>query len=130
MERAIKEHFGAGVARHTTIEAVTGDVVGPDDLHLDPAIVKIDAEGFDYDILLGLAQTIARSRPFIVIEVAWAEQGQIEELLKTHDYVLTGYDIAADCFATNPETLRSRMPKQRNFFAIPKEKMNALPLCH
>jgi FkbM family methyltransferase len=129
VQHAIKKQFGAGVARHITIEAVNGEVVRPDDLQLDPAIVKIDAEGFDYDILLGLAETISRSRPFIVIEVAWAEQGQIEGLLKTHDYVLTGYDISADCFAANPDMLRSRMPKQRNFFAIPRERLEALPLC-
>jgi FkbM family methyltransferase len=127
VQHAIKEQFGAAVARNTTIEAVNGEVVRPDDLQLDPAIVKIDAEGFDYDILLGLAETIARSRPFIVIEVAWTEQGQFAGFLKTHDYVLIGYDIPADCFTANPEMPGSRKPKQRNFFAIPREKLDALP---
>jgi FkbM family methyltransferase len=129
VQRAIQEHFGSGVARRTTIEVIDGEVVRLDDLGLDPSIVKIDAEGFDYDVLVGLAGTVARARPFIMIEMAWTEQARIAAFFQKHDYTLVGYDIAADCFAADIEALRLRMPKQRNSFAVPRERLNSIPFC-
>jgi FkbM family methyltransferase len=130
VQHAIEEQFGSRVARRTAIEAVDGELVRLDDLGLDPAIVKIDAEGFDYDVLLGLTQTVARSRPFIMIEVAWTEQDRIAAFLQRYDYVLAIYDIAAGGFRTGADKLHSREPGQRNIFAVPQEKLNALPVFH
>jgi Methyltransferase FkbM domain len=38
-------------------------------LKVEPTIVKIDAEGLNYDVLLGAVETIERSRPFVMVEV-------------------------------------------------------------
>lgn len=127
VRRAIAEHFGAHVARGTRIETIDGEVIRLDDLKLDPAIVKIDAEGFDYEVLLGLSETIARARPFLVVEIAWTERDRITALLQKQDYILAAYDIAADRFRADIDDFHSRMPGERNIFAIPKEKSHALP---
>lgn len=39
-----------------------------DCLGLDPAFVKLDVQGFEYDALLGLKETIGRARPILLVE--------------------------------------------------------------
>lgn len=125
--RALEEQFGAKVARRARIEAIDGEVVRLDDLGLAPAIVKIDAEGFDDDVLEGMTATIVRARPFIAAEIAWADQSRIADILRRYDYVLAAYDIATDRFVAGYAGNRSTMPAHRNLFAIPRDKASLLP---
>ena len=64
-----------------------------------------------------------------MIEMAWTEQARTAAFFQKHDYMLLGYDIAADCFTADIEGLRLRMPKQRNSFAVPRERLNSIPFC-
>ncbi len=57
------------------------DVVRGDDLNLAPGAVKIDVEGSELDVLLGLQETIARHRPIVM-----AEGGACPTFLAEHDY--------------------------------------------
>ena len=40
-----------------------------DDLALDPALIKVDVEGAEAAVLAGLTETLARSRPALLVEV-------------------------------------------------------------
>jgi FkbM family methyltransferase len=39
-----------------------------DSLHLEPAFIKLDVQGFEYEALLGLEATLRRSSPILLIE--------------------------------------------------------------
>lgn len=126
--------FGPSVAAAAQIKSVESDVVRVDDLNVDPTIVKIDAEGFEYDVLLGMERTLARSRPFVVTEIAWGEEDQSARYLQARDYAILAYDIAADRFSppldvfdTAADPDRSRLPGSHNYFAVPREKLSSLP---
>lgn len=54
-----------------------------DDLNLEPYFIKIDVQGFEYEVLLGGRATIERSTPILLIETP----GQKEiDLLKLYGY--------------------------------------------
>jgi FkbM family methyltransferase len=128
VQEALAASFGDSVAKLAKIEVVENEVIPLDDLNLDPTIIKIDAEGFDYQILLGLDATLARSRPFLVIELAWTERDDIAQYLGARNYCLLAYDNTSDQFSKDVETYRSHKPGQRNFFAAPNEKLHVLPI--
>jgi FkbM family methyltransferase len=127
VERALLDQFGSKVVQRVRIEAIDGEVVRIDDLGLAPTVVKIDAEGFDGDVLEGMTATIARARPFIAAEIAWAGHGQIANILRRHDYALADYDVAAERFVDVSAGAPAAMPARRNLFAIPSEKASLLP---
>ncbi len=128
VEAAIETSFGAAVAAGTTIDSIDNEVIRLDDLNLDPTIVKIDAEGFDYEVLQGLAETISRARPFIILEIAWSEDDKIVRFFAERDYAVLGYDVARDRFYTDAKALYATTSGHRNSFAVPREKMSALPV--
>lgn len=127
--------FGQSVGASADIKSVESDVIRVDDLELSPSIVKIDAEGFDFDVLQGLDQTLARARPFVVMEMAWAEEDHSAGFLQARDYTILGYNIATDRFAeandlfdTGAGDDHSREPSRHNYFAVPREKLAGLPI--
>jgi FkbM family methyltransferase len=128
---SVGRSFGKSVAAATVIHPFEAEIIRLDDLNVDPAIVKVDAEGFDYDVLMGLEKTIERSRPFIATEIAPSEYDKVRSYLNERRYVLLLYDINNDCFM--PDTASygkavSAMSGHRNFFAVPEEMMKSLPL--
>jgi FkbM family methyltransferase len=131
----IVHSFGKSVAASTVIKSVESDVIRVDDLNIAPSIIKIDAEGFDFEVLRGLDQTLARARPFVVTEIAWAEEDQgAERFLRAHDYVVLDYHVASDRFrlVTNQTDTagmnRSFESGSRNYFAVPRESLGDLPV--
>jgi FkbM family methyltransferase len=54
-----------------------------DDFGLDPVFVKLDVQGHEHRALLGARETIARSRPVLLIEAPGPE---VNELLASLDY--------------------------------------------
>jgi FkbM family methyltransferase len=122
VKEAVRAVFGKSVADRTEIVQVKGEIIRIDDLSLAPSIVKMDAEGCEYEVLVGMQDTIARSRPFIMTEVVWSDKNKVVGLLEAQDYTVRTYDISADTFSANLQG------KHRNYFAIPNEK-NMLAVC-
>lgn len=50
------------------VERMVCEVKRVDDLLLDPYFIKIDVQGFEYDVLLGAQNTLIASRPILLIE--------------------------------------------------------------
>jgi FkbM family methyltransferase len=122
VKEAVRAVFGKSVADRTDIMQVNGEIIRIDDLSLAPAIVKIDAEGCEYDVLLGMQHTLAQSRPFIMAEVTWSDKNKVVALLEAQGYTIRTYDISADTFSA------SLHGEHRNYFAIPNEK-NVFLVC-
>jgi FkbM family methyltransferase len=127
---SVGRSFGKSVGDAIVIHQFEARIVRLDDLNVDPAIIKVDAEGFDYDVLIGLENTIDRSRPFIATEIASPEHDKVKTYLDKKNYVLLLYDISNDYFAEDlasyPAAV-SAMSGHRNFFAVPKERVSSLP---
>ncbi len=124
---ALARTFGSSVAVAANIDSVEGKIVRVDDLRIDPTIVKVDAEGFNYDVLLGAVETIARSRPFVVVEIEATEADYMKSYFEERRYVIVGYDIVQDKFYSAGEARYSDRSGDRNFFAIPDEMLSNLP---
>jgi FkbM family methyltransferase len=128
---SVARSFGKSVGAAIVIHPFDAEIIRLDDLNVDPAIIKVDAEGFDYDVLVGLEKTIERSRPFIATEIAASEYDKVKSYLNKRRYVLLLYDINNDCFAPDVASYRkavSAMSGHRNFFAAPEEMMSSLPM--
>jgi FkbM family methyltransferase len=127
---SVGRSFGNSVALATVIHPFEAEIVRLDDLNIEPAIIKVDAEGFDYDVLVGLEATIERSRPFIATEIASSEYEKVKKYLDDRRYVLLLYNISTDCFAFDiasyPQAV-SAMSGHRNFFAVPEEMIELMP---
>jgi FkbM family methyltransferase len=62
-----------------------------DSLELTPDLIKIDVQGFDYNVLVGAVKTITQSQPVIIIESETKKsRNSIAEFLQQH-----GYSVAA-----------------------------------
>jgi FkbM family methyltransferase len=131
VQASVARSFGKSVGAAIVIHPFEAEIIRLDDLNVDPAIIKVDAEGFDYDVLVGLEKTIERSRPFIVTEIAASEYDKVKSYLNEHRYVLLLYDINNDCFAPDVASYGkavSAMSGHRNFFAVPEEMTDSLPI--
>ncbi len=116
---------GNYVAETAEIREFSVNIVTVDSLAVDPSIVKIDVEGFDYEVLLGAVETIERNRPFIAIELAWARRSVVEAFFNERDYALLSYDVGRDRFGRDNPAGQSG---ERNSFAVPSERLASLPL--
>lgn len=126
--QAVLASFGRAVASKITIAAIESDVIRLDDLHLDPTIIKIDAEGSDDAVLMGLTDTIDRMRPFVIVEIAWDHDNRALEFFADRRYAVLVYDIERDSFAPAAAAPRSSASGRRNSFAVPREKLHLLPV--
>jgi FkbM family methyltransferase len=115
VRQGVRSVFGRFIADRIKIRSVESEIVRIDDLSLSPTIVKIDTEGLEYEVLGGMQKTIARSRPFVMLEAAWGRREEIKRFLETRDYVMRAYDRRSDAFTVDLESA------SRNWFAIPRE---------
>jgi FkbM family methyltransferase len=85
-----------------------------DELGLDPSFVKIDVEGAEVEVLEGLRETIARSRPALMLERS-ERIGQVLELL------VDGAGYRAFLYDANRGELRPYEAEQTvNVFFLPE----------
>lgn len=61
-----------------------------DSFNLNPDVVKIDVQGFEYNVLVGGSETFRRNRPFTIVENPTASVVEFFKQLDMLPYVLTG----------------------------------------
>ena len=87
-----------------------------DSFQLQPEFIKIDVEGFEYQVLLGAENTINTYRPILLIE-GIAEGDRVDRLFKSWNYNI--YKFSNNKFYLN------RFDCANNFL-IPREKTNLI----
>jgi FkbM family methyltransferase len=63
------EHGNMGNSYITNESAGDIKLLKLDDLAIDPKFIKLDVQGFEYDVLLGGLETIKSNRPVMIIEL-------------------------------------------------------------
>ena len=97
-------------------------------LKFNPGFVKLDTEGFDYNILKGFKKTIKKYKPIFLIEYNEEFYHKISKLLKNYKPLI--YDFKTDKFLSiNVKTKKkiARISKHnklsnRNIYYVPENK--------
>jgi FkbM family methyltransferase len=107
-ERLARDYGGtAGV------EEVPVEIAALDDLEFMPAMVKIDVEGGELDVLKGMERLLRECRPVLMVE-ALVQKRECQEFLTRHAYRFAYWHAADKC-------LRAADSGSRNWFAVPAE---------
>jgi FkbM family methyltransferase len=104
------------------VQEVTAPVLPLDDLNLSPAFIKIDVEGSELRVLRGLATTLERSRPILLVERS-RDFETIQQLLDASDY--RPYSYQADVGRFVPFVADSAGP---NVFFMPPDALPRDPV--
>jgi FkbM family methyltransferase len=96
------------------------EVIPLDELRLTPIFMKVDAEGFDAEVLRGAERTLTRCEPILMCEYNINNIVEMTAILESHRYALFRYVHAQRRF------LRYRGEPCRNFFALPRPVVLAL----
>ena len=106
-------------------------VTSVDKLALQPDIVKIDVEGFDYDVLLGMQETISRCRPYCLVEFTPDHMQDCLRFFEKYNYYLYVYETVSNAFRRFDQVEETRTWKhehlQVNIYCVPAERANKLP---
>lgn len=125
---ACARQFSPRVMRRIRWTRQVVDVLPLDELQLEPDLVKIDAEGCDYEILLGLRQTVARHRPCVLVEYDPALRTELRAFCDELGYALFAYDHRRDRFRPFDETrVTPTRARPLNVFLMPSERVPAIP---
>jgi FkbM family methyltransferase len=93
----VKEHLANGEEAEIHVESVSVPILPLDQLNLSPAIVKIDVEGMELIVLRGLAKTLERCRPLLLLETP-KDFDEVAAYLATWSYEPRAYDRSARAF--------------------------------
>jgi FkbM family methyltransferase len=99
-------------ANKLKIEKIRVEIQTLDSFQLQPDFIKIDVEGFEYQVLLGAKETIKNFRPILLIEGV-AQGDSIHQLLQDWGYAI--YQFNKNQFYLN------QFNCPNNFF-VPQEK--------
>jgi FkbM family methyltransferase len=125
---AVGKSYGPEIAKNLKINQSSAHIVTLDQLNLKPSIIKIDAEGFDYKVLLGARKTIETERPFLMVEACHVNIAPFDLFFKNIGYERLNYHYDVDAFSSFQKESLSQMSGGRNIFAVPSEKMKLLPI--
>jgi len=126
-----EQHISLGDKNIVIVEH-TVDILPLDGLNLNPDIVKIDTEGYDYEVLIGMKTTIERCRPVILIEYGPEGYPLFKDFFEQYRYTLWTYEHTKDKFVAFDETLERdlylRQKVMRNVFCVPMDRFPHLPV--
>lgn len=108
----MREHLYSTDAERFRVKEQVVPVQRLDDLAIEPAFVKLDVEGFELPVLHGLAETLERHRPILMVERN-SGSGEIEALLSRLDYRPFMYDAASG------KLVRYQQQRPQNLFYLP-----------
>ena len=132
LQEAVKRDFPERIRKKIVFEEHLAKIIRLDDLNLEPDIIKIDTEGFDHEVLVGLKKTINSCRPHILVEYSPGLVEKFEKFFHEVSYSLFVYQNDADCFLPfdgSRELHTYQTSKlQVNLFCIPSEKVKGLPI--
>jgi FkbM family methyltransferase len=115
----LQEHLGTSSTEGFRVVEQEVEVRRLDDLGLEPGFVKVDVEGAELPVLRGLAETLRRQRPVVLLE--WSKAfAAVEEFLADLDYRPFVLDNATGAF----EAYRGQPAK--NVFCLPSDDSEAL----
>lgn len=98
------------------IEKIQAEVKKLDELKLNPDFIKIDVEGFEYQVLQGGEETIKRCRPIFLSEGIWPDN-EAYKFFKDHKYSVFKYLNGRFYYETFDAD---------NKFLIPNEKIHMI----
>ncbi len=125
---AVRKSYGSKVAENLKIYKSSAEVLLLDQLNLKPSIIKIDAEGFDYNVLLGARKTIAAEQPFLMVEACHSDIERFNIFFKDIGYEMLNYHYHLDAFTPFQNESLNYISGGRNIFAVPSNKMKLLPM--
>ncbi len=106
------------------------DILPLDELNLQPDIIKIDTEGFDHEVLLGLVKTIEKHRPSVMIEYDPDLINNLEAFFIKRRYRLLTYNHPRDEFLSFDRSREQNIFQDQkittNIFCVPEDKCGAL----
>jgi FkbM family methyltransferase len=91
MSPASVARMGVPGRDYTVAVVASIPVITVDSLNLSPRVVKMDLQGLELAALQGMAQTLARSRPVLMIEIGERHE-DIVKLLAEHGYARYHWD--------------------------------------
>ena len=125
LDVSLRRDFTPKVVDRIIYDEQVVETITIDSLNLNPDIVKIDVEGGDYEVLLGMTQTISRCRPFIMIEFTPKKTGAVTEFFAERSYKVFVFNEMQDRFGAFKEARETQAWQesglQVNLFAIPAE---------
>ncbi len=127
---AVRKSFGSKIAEKTMINKSNAHIICLDQLKLKPSIIKIDAEGFDYNVLLGAQKTLEVERPFLMVEACHSDIERFDLFFKSIGFEMLNYHYEVNAFSPYHVKSLNYISGSRNIFAVPSEKMKLLPINH
>lgn len=128
LQETMKTLYPAFISSKIDYVKQTVKIITIDSLDLNPTLVKIDTEGSDYNVLLGMRMTIDRARPYILLELFPDMVEPVERFCHERAYVLFSFKYKIDKFIPFEKSHLRNATGYRNVFCIPVEKVATLPV--
>jgi FkbM family methyltransferase len=132
LKSSLQRAYPKVIFRNITYTSQNVPVIKLDDLFLEPNIIKIDAEGYDWEVLQGLHRTISSYRPSVLIEFSFELLTHIISYCNQIEYSILIYNYKESVFIIFNEGRESAAHlaggSPVNLFLIPSEQISTLPL--
>lgn len=124
------KQFSPSLLKYFRWEHAKVHTVPLDDFDFSPNIIKIDVEGHEVQALQGLQNTIAKHRPYLMVECSPESFPAVDRLLSRHGLIAASYHAAEDVFKVIGDdfVVDTSLVEQRNIFYFPREKLNQFPI--
>jgi len=107
--------------KHLRLIPATVPLLSIDQLSISPLIVKLDAEGAEPEILLGMQQTISIQSHAILMEVTAVGSETVSLILGNSGCNCMSYDTTLEKFFPTSTDTAKNITGSRNRFFVPQE---------